>query len=76
MEHISNAAFNAFLVIGGLMLIALGYGDGRDMMAIAGAILILAFSYWNKDAFHAAPAAEEAEGPAPSEGGQNQAGPR
>jgi len=52
MEHISNAAFNGFLVIGGLMLIALGYADKRDMMAVAGAILFLAFAYWNKDAFH------------------------
>jgi hypothetical protein len=60
MEHISNAAFNGFLVIGGLMLIAIGYGDKRDMMAVAGAILILAFAYWNKDAFHTeAQAADE-----------------
>jgi hypothetical protein len=75
MEHISNAAFNGFLVIGGLMLIALGYGDKRDMMAVAGAILILAFAHWNKDAFHAEEeAVDEVVPPAPANGQQQPGG--
>ena len=70
MEHISNAAFNGFLVIGGLMLIALGYGDKRDTMAVAGAILILAFAYWNKSPVPIEHVVDEASPPATAANGQ------